>query len=100
MAKNDKPAAKVKASGAQGKAKDTALVGAPKSSADIPSTTSTRGLVVSSNLDGYRRGGRAWTKQPITIARDDLSEEQFNQVIEDANLTVEFVDLPLQSQAA
>lgn len=51
------------------------------------------GLEVSSTRDGYRRAGFAWTKAPITITGFDLTETQFNQIIEDQELTVRFVDV-------
>ncbi|MYM80540.1 hypothetical protein GTP44_01015 [Duganella sp. FT50W] len=53
------------------------------------------GLEVSSTVDGYRRGGRAWTKAPTIVALSELTEGQVEQLEWDINIRVTEVDIPV-----
>lgn len=59
---------------------------------------SIRGLAVSSTRDGYRRAGREWTKEPITVPLSELSKEQRRLLEWDANIRVVEVDIPVTGQ--
>lgn len=61
---------------------------------------SMRGLAVSSTRDGYRRAGRAWTKEPTTVPLSELTEEQRALLEGDINIRVVEVDLPALGQEA
>lgn len=52
------------------------------------------GLEVSSTVDGYRRGGRSWTKEPQVIARSELTEEQIALLEWDSHIRVIEVEIP------
>lgn len=94
MAKNVKPTAK--GAGGAGKANRPVSAPAQKSSGSNPSGASTPGLEVISNRDGYRRGGRGWTKKPTIVAVADFTEEQLGLILADKDLTVTEVEIAVK----
>ena len=51
------------------------------------------GLRVVAAQDGFRRGGRAWSKEPTDVALSDLSREQIAQIKAEPKLAVTEVDV-------
>lgn len=51
-------------------------------------------MTVTSQIDGFRRGGIAWSRTPTTIALDDLSEEQIVAIAGEPMLDVVFNTAP------
>lgn len=51
-------------------------------------------MTVTSQIDGFRRGGIAWSRTPTTIALDDLSEEQIVAIAGEPMLDVVFNAAP------
>lgn len=49
-------------------------------------------IQVSAKTDGFRRAGRAWTKAPVTVPLEELSEEQVEALLQEPELTVAFLD--------
>lgn len=50
-----------------------------------------KAIRVVSQIDGFRRGGRAWSKAPTDVSFDDLTEEQLKQILAEPLLTVVFI---------
>ena len=48
-------------------------------------------IVVTSQREGFRRAGRAWSKQPVTVSIDEFSEAQIEALVAEPMLTVVFV---------
>lgn len=48
-------------------------------------------VTVTSEVEGFRRGGRAWSRTPITIPFDELSEEQIIALEKEPLLQVVYV---------
>jgi hypothetical protein len=57
------------------------------------SPVSIPGLAVTSSREGFWRCGRQWTKEEQRVALADLNEEQFNQLVDEPVLTVNYVDM-------
>lgn len=68
---------------------------ANKSKAAGPAT---KGLKVVSRPASFRRGGHTFTAEPKTIALDQLTEEQAEQIKTDMNLVVQEVDINLPDE--
>lgn len=51
-------------------------------------------MTVTSQIDGFRRGGIVWSRTPTTIALDDLSEEQIVAIAGEPMLDVVFNAAP------
>jgi hypothetical protein len=94
--KNDKPAAP--GNGGQGKT-ESAQVGPRSVNESDKSVQSTVGLEVSSMQDGYRRCGRAWTRDPQIVPLDDFDEAQVAILRNDPGLRVFAVQLPTAGEA-
>lgn len=45
-------------------------------------------IKVSAVVDGFRRGGRAWTKEPVTVPVGEFSKDQLAQIRGEKKLTV------------
>ena len=45
-------------------------------------------FAISAHRDGFRRAGRAWNREATTVAEDELTEEQLEQLRDDPNITV------------
>lgn len=56
----------------------------------------TYGIEVSAHRDGYRRGGRAWMREPEFLVETDLTEAQVEQLMGDTNIRV----VPARRRAA
>jgi len=63
----------------------------PGANATVGGATSVA-IQVSSKTDGFRRAGRAWTKEPVTVPLEELSEEQVEALLQEPELTVSFLD--------
>lgn len=51
-------------------------------------------MTVTSQVDGFRRGGIAWSTTPISIALDELSEDQIVAIAAEPLLDVVFKAAP------
>ncbi len=51
------------------------------------------GLTVTCRGDSFWRAGRHWTSKPITVALEDLTEEQIEQLKAEPMLMVEDVEI-------
>lgn len=51
-------------------------------------------ITVASQIDGFRRGGIAWSRTPTTIALEDLSEAQIVAIAAEPLLDVVFNAAP------
>lgn len=51
-------------------------------------------MTVTSQIDGFRRGGIAWSRTPTTIALDELSEDQVVAIAAEPLLDVVFNAAP------
>lgn len=54
-----------------------------------PARKSRKLIRVRATHDGYRRGGRAWTRQPTDLPADSLTREQLDALEADPRITVE-----------
>lgn len=52
------------------------------------------GLRVIAAQDGFRRGGRAWSKEPTEVALTDLTKEQIAQLKAEPTLAVTECEIP------
>lgn len=43
-----------------------------------------KGLRITAVRDGFRRGGRAWRREPIVVPLDEFTDEQVKQLREEA----------------
>lgn len=48
-------------------------------------------IVVTSEIEGFRRAGRAWSRTPTTVPIDELSEEQIMALEQESLLQVAYV---------
>lgn len=48
-------------------------------------------IIVTSTHEGFRRGGRAWSKTPTKVAIEELTQEQLDQINREPLLTVELM---------
>lgn len=115
MAKNDKPAAKDIDTGGQGSATSQDAVSTTINAEDVKAgtpdldladsktndsgnvkETSTRGLAVSSNRDGFRRAGLIWNRLPTVVKLSDLTDDQIKQLVDDPSLTIIGVYVPAE----
>ena len=48
-------------------------------------------VIVTSEVEGFRRAGRAWSRTPITLSIDELSEAQIMALEQEPLLTVVYV---------
>lgn len=51
-------------------------------------------LRVRATHDGYRRGPRSWSREPVVVARADFAEEELALLLADAHLRIEAVPAP------
>lgn len=49
-------------------------------------------LQITSTTDGFRRGGRAWSREPTVVDADELTVEQLEQIRGESRLTVVELD--------
>lgn len=56
-------------------------------------------LSVQSAREGFRRAGRAWSKEATVVVLSELSEEQIDQIKNETVLTVTEVEIPAQEAA-
>lgn len=45
-------------------------------------------LMIRSTSDGFRRAGRAWSKEAVTVSVDEFTEEQIEQLLGEPMLVV------------
>lgn len=64
------------------RAEDMALIASVESRIPRP----VRGVEVSAVRDGYRRAGRSWSRTPQFLEQDDLTEEQWQQLLNDRSI--------------
>lgn len=57
-------------------------------------------IMVVSEVEGFRRAGRAWSRTPITVPVDELSEEQIAALEREPLLAVVYVAAGLEKVAA
>lgn len=69
-----------------------APIGASASNSGVLTKKSTPGLEVTSSRDGFWRAGRQWMKTPTIVPLGDLTDEQFDQLIDEPMLSVSHVD--------
>lgn len=50
------------------------------------------GLKISARVEGFRRGGRAWSIAPTVVALEQFTEEQLDQILTEPNLIVSDVE--------
>ena len=50
-------------------------------------------LSVVSRRNGFRRAGRAWSKEPTTVKLSDLTEDQIDAIKEESMLIVTEVEI-------
>lgn len=53
-----------------------------------------KALSVQSSREGFRRAGRAWSKEAVVVPLSELSEGQIEQLRNEAMLTVTETDIP------
>lgn len=46
------------------------------------------GFEVSAMRDGFRRAGRAWTREPVFLTEDDITREQYDLLIDEPNIRI------------
>lgn len=78
---------------AEEKAAAEAAAEAAAQSAGASKTTKVPALSVVSTREGFRRGGRAWSKEETVVKLSDLSDEQIAQIKGEALLTVTEVEV-------
>lgn len=52
---------------------------------------------IRADRDGYRRGGRAWSRDFVVVDAAEFSAEQIAQIEADPRITVEPVEAPAES---
>ena len=55
-------------------------------------------LQVRSQVDGFRRAGRAWSVEPVTVPIEDFTNDQIEQLIAEPMLVVLPVTDPSESK--
>lgn len=99
MAKKPTPAPKPEAPSAAAAAAAPEATEAANAAASIPSGKNgpdpVIGLRITAAREGFRRAGRAWSRQPTDVPLDDLSDDQVKLLMAEAGrmLTVEEVVL-------
>lgn len=48
-------------------------------------------IIVASKVDGFRRAGRAWSREAVTLSIDEFTEEQIEALCTDPMLEVAFI---------
>jgi hypothetical protein len=71
-------------------ARKTTPAAAPQAAA--PAREPIAVLIVTPHADGYRRAGRAWTREPTRVARDALSDEQLQALQDDPLIDLQVVE--------
>ncbi|AKU21878.1 HI1506-related protein [Massilia sp. NR 4-1] len=100
MAANPKNArAAVNGTGGQGDADRLTPAGGNAAPESTNAGKSIPGLEVSSTRDGYRRGGRGWTKEPQKVPAADFTDEQRQALEWDSNIRVVEIDIPVTDEA-
>lgn len=56
-------------------------------------------LLVTSQVDGFRRAGRAWSRTPTLVLAEDLSEAEIEALCREPQLKVVFVGNPAEKIA-
>lgn len=59
-----------------------------------PAARTVKALSVQSGREGFRRAGRAWSKEAVVVPLSELSEGQIEQLRNEAMLTVTETDIP------
>lgn len=78
------------------KTKNTATPKAVATSSDAPQNISLperqpTHVTVVSQVEGFRRAGRAWGKAPTTVPVEDLSDDELAALLREPKLAVVFV---------
>jgi len=71
----------------------SSVAGLPGDLSDQVERVSVPGLQVVAAYDGFRRAGRAWSKQPTVVRQDELTLEQIWQLEDEPCLRVHAVDI-------
>lgn len=66
----------------------------PKAAKAEPKPPAGRVLMVSAAQEGFRRAGRAWTKQATAVPEGDLTGEQVRAILEEPMLTAYWAPIP------
>lgn len=56
------------------------------------------GIEVTAQRDGYRRGGRGWSRTPQTVALRDLTDQQIEQLKADPAIRIHGVRIPVDTE--
>ncbi len=88
----DEAAAKKAAAEAEAKKAAEEAAAAAAAQSDKPGQK-VPALRVISKRDGFRRGGRAWSKEETTVKLSELSDEQVSQIKGESMLEVEEVEI-------
>lgn len=59
-----------------------------------PVARTVKALSVQSSRAGFRRAGRAWSKEAAVVPLSELTEGQIDQIRNEAMLTVTDIDIP------
>ena len=71
----------------------SSVAGLPGDLSDQVEVVSVPGLQVIAAYDGFRRAGRAWSKQPTVVRQDELTLEQIWQLDDEPLLRVQSVEI-------
>ena len=52
-----------------------------------------RGIRVTSSVEGFRRGGRAWSKEAVSVPLTNFTKEQLAQIRAEQRLAVEDIEI-------
>lgn len=72
---------------------------AEKAAEDKARIVTVPALSVVAAREGFRRAGRAWSKECIVVPLSELTEEQIEQIKNESVLTVTEVEIPAQEAA-
>lgn len=73
--------------------KKTSAAAAGADAKQATKTVKVPALVVTSAREGFRRGGRAWSKKETTVKLSELSKEQIAQIKAESLLKVAEVEI-------
>ena len=62
-------------------------------------TKTEKALRVRSSADGFRRAGRAWTKEAAVVPLSELTKAEIEQIRNEPMLAVTEVEIPAQEAA-
>lgn len=63
-----------------------------------PKTKKVPGLRVRALTDGFRRAGRAWTKEPQDVLAGDFTKAQIASLKDDINIVVEDIEIDVAAE--